>query len=73
MPNSTPWTTPTPPPDRLLVTTRDAARMLALSDRTLWTLRQRGTLRAVLIGGAVRYDVADLRDFIARSKTGGVA
>jgi len=71
MPSESPWTKPTPPPEQLLVSTRDAARMLALSDRTLWTLRQRGTLRAVIIGGAVRYDVADLRDFIDRAKTGG--
>ena len=71
MQSHTTWTKATPAPERLLVSTREAARMLALSDRTLWTLRQRGTLRAVIIGGAVRYDLSDLRDFVDRAKTGG--
>lgn len=53
---------------QLLVTAREAATMLCISLRTLWQLTADGVLRAVRIGRAVRYDVADLRAFIERQK-----
>ncbi len=49
----------------LLVTPREAARMLSISARTLWTLRKQGRIRSIRIGAAVRYAVADLEAFVA--------
>jgi len=49
----------------LLVTEREAARMLAVSPRTLFALRQSGELKAVRIGRTVRYSAESLRAFIA--------
>ena len=54
---------------RLLLNERDAAKMLSISPRTLWSLRAAGKISCVRIGAAVRYSVSDLQDFI-RSQTG---
>jgi excisionase family DNA binding protein len=54
------------PPQRL--TSREAARTLAVGERTLWGLTRRGQVPCVRIGRAVRYDRRDLRDFIERHK-----
>lgn len=56
---------------RLLVTPREAAKILSLCEKTLWSLTKRGELPAVRIGRSVRYDVADLRRFIDRQKGAG--
>lgn len=56
-------------PPRLL-TARAAAACLAIAERTLWSLANRGEIPAVRIGRAVRYDPADLAAFVARQKTG---
>lgn len=54
---------PAPHPEPLLLTPRDAAQALAVSERTLWGLTApRGPLPAVRIGRAVRYS----RDALAR-------
>jgi excisionase family DNA binding protein len=60
-------TTPADPgPAPLLLTPRDAARVLALSPRSLWALTHpRGPIPAVRIGRSVRYDVQALREYIA--------
>jgi excisionase family DNA binding protein len=58
-------------PNNLLVRPRDAARMLAISERKLWELTNRNLIRAVRIGRAVRYDMRDLEAFIAAQKGGG--
>ena len=56
-------------PDPMLVTAREAAKMLAVSERTLWTLADSGALPRVPIGPrCYRYDVADLRAWIAARK-----
>ena len=53
------------PPERLLVTAREAARMLSISERTLWG----STIPKVRIGQrGVRYDVQDLFAWIAIQK-----
>jgi excisionase family DNA binding protein len=52
----------------LLLTAREAARLLSISPRTLWTLTNRGELPAVRIGRAIRYDPVDLRHWIERQK-----
>ena len=51
-----------------LLTPREAAETLRISDRTLWTLTQRGDVPCVRIGRSVRYDADDLRQFVARQK-----
>jgi predicted DNA-binding transcriptional regulator AlpA len=64
----------TPGAAPLLLSSRAAAKALSLCEKTLWSLRRAGKLRAVRIGPrAIRYDVADLQRFIEASKTGGPA
>lgn len=53
----------------LLITVREAARILSICERTLYTLTKRGLVPAVIIGRSVRYDPKDLEKFIADSKT----
>ena len=55
----------------LLVSAKDAARMLSISPRLLWTWTNMGKIPCVRIGRSVRYAVEDLRAFIdaARSVT----
>jgi len=59
-----------PRPARLLVTAREAADLLAISTRTLWTLTNVGDIPVVRIGRFVRYDVADLQAWIESRKGG---
>jgi excisionase family DNA binding protein len=54
--------------DVLLLTAPEAARKLAVSERTLWGLTHRAEIPCVRIGRAVRYDPADLRAWIAARK-----
>jgi predicted DNA-binding transcriptional regulator AlpA len=54
-----------PPASPLLLSARNAARTLAVSQRTLWGMTYpRGPIRAVRIGRAVRYALADLQRWI---------
>ncbi|WP_013629625.1 helix-turn-helix domain-containing protein [Rubinisphaera brasiliensis] len=53
-----------------MLTYKDAASYLALSERTVWRLVKSGELKAAKVGGAVRIDPADLRDYVERSKQG---
>ena len=58
----------TPNPNRempLLVTARQAAKLLSISERTLWSLTNEGELPAVKIGKSVRYSVKVLETWIA--------
>jgi excisionase family DNA binding protein len=48
-----------------LLTTREAAERLAVSDRTIANLVSRGRLRPVRIGRAVRFSPAEVERFIA--------
>jgi len=52
-----------------LLTYREAANVLGVTPRTVWTLVQAGTLPAVRFGRSVRIDPADLRRFIERAKS----
>lgn len=58
--------------ERLLLPPREAARALAISERTLWTFTQAGEIPAIRIGRSVRYDPADLKAWIAKAKAAGV-
>ena len=57
---------------RPLLTTRQAAQTLSICERTLFSLRERGEIRAVKLFGAVRYDPADIAAFIEKSKGGAL-
>jgi excisionase family DNA binding protein len=53
-----------------LLRPREAAQWLKISERTLWSLTQRGELPAVRIGRSVRYDLTDLVAFVEARKSG---
>lgn len=57
----------------LLVTAREAARMLAVSPRKLWamTFEETPALPYVRCGRLVRYSPDDLREWINAQRTGG--
>ncbi len=56
------------PAGPMLLTTIDAAKMLAISPRSLWTLTRAGTICCIRLGRSVRYDPQDLRKFIDAQK-----
>lgn len=56
-----------------LLTPKEAAASLAISERTLWQLTSEGRIAAIRFGRAVRYDPADLRAFIAARRCVGGA
>ncbi len=60
------------PTPRLLLTARQAAAALAVCEKTLWTLTQRGDIPVVKIGRAVRYDPRDLTAWIESAKNLGL-
>jgi excisionase family DNA binding protein len=51
-----------------LMTAREAAATLCVSERTLWQLAKDGAIPCVRIGRAKRYDIADIRAFIESRK-----
>ncbi|MBK8099846.1 MAG: helix-turn-helix domain-containing protein [Planctomycetes bacterium] len=51
-----------------LLRPREAAELLAISPRLLWSLTQQGAVRAVRFGRTVRYDLTDLLAWIERQK-----
>jgi excisionase family DNA binding protein len=58
-------------PTRLLLTPSEAAKALAICERTLWGLTRRGAIPCVRLGRAVRYHLADLQSFIQEQKSNG--
>ena len=50
---------------RLLLTAKEAAAALAISERWLWGLTKDGRIKALRVNRSVRYRVEDLREFIA--------
>ncbi len=55
----------------LLLKTQQAAESLAISPRKLWSLTASGEIPHVRIGRCVRYDFADLQQWIADHKRRG--
>ena len=51
--------------DRLL-TQREAAQFLRVSERYLWTLRHKGELPHLRIGNRIRYRLSDLEGWVHR-------
>lgn len=58
-------------PQPMLVPPREAARLLAISERTLWSLTRSREIPHVRLRRCVRYDIEDLREWIATNKNGG--
>jgi excisionase family DNA binding protein len=58
----------TSPNKQLLIISREAAKALAISERTLWQLTKDGVIPCVRIGRSVRYSPADLQAWIDRQK-----
>ena len=58
--------------DQLLLTSRQAAQALQISERKLWSMKASGEIPHVLLGRSVRYDPRDLQRCIDERKTGGV-
>ena len=48
----------------LLVSSKEAARLLSISERTLWSLTDSGRLPCVKIGKAKRYSIPAIEKFI---------
>ena len=59
------------PPPTMLLTVRQAAEALQISERKLWSMTASGEIPRVRIGRSVRYDPTDLQAWIERQKTGG--
>lgn len=53
-----------------LMRPREAAKWLQVSERTLWTLTQKGEITSIRIGRSVRYDMSDLIEFVESRKVG---
>lgn len=53
---------------KLLLKPREAASILGISPRKLWSLTAGGELSAVRIGRAVRYGMADLESFVSERR-----
>lgn len=50
--------------EKLAYTARQAAQMLSICERTLWTLTNAGKIKALRIGRAVRYSRSELVRFL---------
>lgn len=57
-------------PTRRLLSTKEAAAYLAISERKLWQLTKDSRITAVKFDRVVRYDIADIDDFITKAKEG---
>jgi excisionase family DNA binding protein len=57
---------------QLLLTPRQAAQALQISERKLWSMKASGEIPHVLLGRSVRYPLCDLQQWIDERKTGGV-
>jgi len=59
---------PVSPGAPLLINAREAAKLLAISERTLWTLMRNQEVPVVRIGRAIRYPLADLIAWVKHRK-----
>jgi len=57
-----------PAPEPLLVSPRQAARLLSVSERTLFTWTKDSKIPCVKLGRLVRYSVDTLREFVAKAE-----
>lgn len=59
--------------ERLLLTSRDAAKRLAISERHLYTLTRSGVVPCVRLGQCVRYSVETIQRWIRESESRAVS
>ena len=53
-----------PKSEKLLLTVNEAAQVLALSPRKLWTMTKAGEIPSLKLGRSVRYPVESLREWV---------
>lgn len=53
-----------------LLTSREAAKVLAISERKLWQLKSTGEIPHVRIGASVRFAIADQEEYVENQKIG---
>ena len=53
---------------QLLLTPKQAAKSLAISERTLWSLTASHEISSIRVGRCVRYSIEDLDRFMARGR-----
>ena len=63
--------TSAPVPEKLLLSARETAKALSISEKTLWTYTQRGNIPCAKIGARVLYSVESLQRFIAEAERQG--
>jgi excisionase family DNA binding protein len=61
----------TPVPAPLLVSLRTAAKMLSVSERTVWAMADDGRLPSVRVGRRRLFSVASLESWIAKQQSAG--
>lgn len=61
---------PHPPDHRLTVNRREAAQMLGISERLLWTLTNTGEVPHIRLGARVLYPVKALMEWIEARTSG---
>lgn len=54
-----------------LLTEHQAAKLLAMSPRKLWSIRQAGEITHITSGKNIRYEMIDLRTWIDNHKRSG--
>lgn len=54
----------------LLLKPKQAAQVLSIGERTLWSLTDTGEIPAVYIGNSKRYRLSDLAAWVAKQPTG---
>lgn len=57
-------------PAPLLVSAREAAHLLGISQRSLWTRTNTQEIPSIRIGASVRYAVSDLENYIDERRVG---
>ena len=56
--------------EKILLTSKEAAKLLSIGEATLWRDSKAGKMPApIKIGGATRWRVADLHAFVANAPT----
>jgi predicted DNA-binding transcriptional regulator AlpA len=53
---------------RKLFTAAETSEMLAIGESTVWALKAKGELIGVNIGAAVRFEIEEIDDFVARHR-----
>lgn len=66
-----PMVEPVAPPETVLLTPPEAAKLLAICEKTLWSLTKQRKIASVRIGTSVRYSKRDVLAFIESTKSAG--